>query len=41
MRVIKVAAAPLGPVPRAKTRQAIVARMLALLQQAAAWGCDP
>jgi predicted amidohydrolase len=40
MRVIKVAAAQLGPVQRAETRQAVVARMLALLQQAAAKGCD-
>ncbi len=36
MRAIKVAAARLGPVPRAETRQAVVARMLARLQQAAA-----
>ena len=40
MRMIKVAAAQLGPVQRAETRQAVVARMLALLQQAAAKGCD-
>jgi N-carbamoyl-D-amino-acid hydrolase len=40
MRIIKVAAAQLGPVQRAETRQAVVARMLALLEQAAAEGCD-
>ena len=40
MRMIKVAAAQLGPIQRAETRQAVVARMLALLQQAAAQGCD-
>ena len=40
MRMIKVAAAQLGPVQQAETRQAVVARMLALLQQAAAQGCD-
>lgn len=39
MRMIKVAAAQLGPVQRAETRQAVVARMLALLRQAAAKGC--
>jgi predicted amidohydrolase len=40
MRIINVAAAQLGPVQRAETRQAVVVRMLALLQQAAAKGCD-
>lgn len=40
MRLIKVAAAQLGPVQRADSRQAVVARMLALSQQAAAKGCD-
>ena len=40
MRMIKVAAAQLGPIQKAETRQAVVARMLALLQQAAAQGCD-
>ena len=40
MRVIKVAAAQLGPIQRAETRQAVVARMLVLLRQAAAQGCD-
>jgi N-carbamoyl-D-amino-acid hydrolase len=40
MRVIRVAAAQLGPVQRAEPRQAVVARMLALLQQAAAQGSD-
>jgi len=40
MRVIKVAAAQLGPVQRAETHQAVVTRMLALLLQASAEGCD-
>jgi N-carbamoyl-D-amino-acid hydrolase len=40
MRMIKVAAAQLGPIQRAETRQAVVARMLVLLQQAGAQGCD-
>ncbi|HUK00148.1 MAG TPA: N-carbamoyl-D-amino-acid hydrolase [Stellaceae bacterium] len=40
MRMIKVAAAQLGPIQKAETRQAVVARMLALLRQAAAQGCD-
>jgi N-carbamoyl-D-amino-acid hydrolase len=40
MRMIKVAAAQLGPVQKAETRQTVVARMLALLQQAAARGSD-
>jgi N-carbamoyl-D-amino-acid hydrolase len=40
MRMIKVAAAQLGPIQRAEARQAVVARMLVLLQQAAAQGCD-
>jgi len=40
MRVIKIAAAQLGPVQKAEPRQAVVARMLALLQQAAAQGAD-
>jgi len=40
MRVIKVAAAQLGPVQKVEPRQPVVARMLALLQQAAAQGAD-
>jgi N-carbamoyl-D-amino-acid hydrolase len=40
MRMIKVAAAQLGPIQKAETRQAVVARMRALLQQASAQGCD-
>ena len=40
MRIVKVAAAQLGPVQKAETRQAVVARMLALLEQAAAQGAD-
>src|SRR5580704_10792052 len=38
MRNIKVAAAQLGPVQKADTRQAVVARMLELMRQAK--GCD-
>src|SRR5215475_9541688 len=38
MRNIKVAAAQLGPIQRADTRQAVVARMLDLMRQAK--GCD-
>ena len=40
MRLIKIAAAQLGPVQRAEPRQAVVARMLALCQRAAAQKCD-
>ena len=37
-RNIKVAAAQLGPIQKAEPRQAVVARMLALMRQAK--GCD-
>jgi len=40
MRMIKVGAAQMGPIQRADGRQAVVARMLALLDRAAAEGCD-
>jgi N-carbamoyl-D-amino-acid hydrolase len=40
MRNIKVAAAQLGPIQKADTRQAVVARMLELMRQAKAAGCD-
>lgn len=40
MRIVKTAAAQLGPVQRAETRAAVVARMLALLDEAAAAGAD-
>jgi predicted amidohydrolase len=40
MREIKVAAAQLGPIQKAETRQAVVARMLDLMRQAKAEGCD-
>jgi N-carbamoyl-D-amino-acid hydrolase len=40
MRMIKVAAAQLGAVGRAEPRQSVIARMRALLQQAAAKSCD-
>jgi predicted amidohydrolase len=38
--MMKIAAAQLGPVQRAETRQAVIARMLALLRRAAEKGCD-
>jgi predicted amidohydrolase len=40
MREVKVAAAQLGPVQKADSRQAVVARMLDLMRQAKAVGCD-
>jgi N-carbamoyl-D-amino-acid hydrolase len=40
MRNIKVAAAQLGPIQRADPRQVVVARMLELMRQAKAQGCD-
>ena len=40
MRTITVGAAQLGPIQRAEGRDSVVARMLALLDQAIAKGCD-
>ncbi|MEM1345074.1 MAG: nitrilase-related carbon-nitrogen hydrolase, partial [Pseudomonadota bacterium] len=40
MREIVIGAAQMGPIQRADTREAVVARMLALLDQAAAQGCQ-
>jgi predicted amidohydrolase len=40
MRKVKVAAAQLGPIPKAETRAAVVARMMALMQRAHSAGCD-
>jgi len=40
MRVITVAAAQLGPIQRAETRRSVVARMIALMDDAAARGAD-
>src|ERR1700751_5455094 len=40
MRVINVAAAQMGPIQRAESRQAVVPRMIALLDEAKARGCD-
>jgi len=40
MRNVKVAAAQLGPIQKADPRQAVVARMLELMREAAARGCD-
>jgi predicted amidohydrolase len=39
-RVITVGAAQLGPIQRAESRDEVVSRMLALLEKAAARGCD-
>ncbi len=39
MREIKVAAAQLGPIQKADSREAVVARMIALMEQAKAEGC--
>ena len=39
-RVITVGAAQLGPIQRAESRNEVVSRMLALLEKAAARGCD-
>jgi len=40
MREIKVAAAQLGPIQKADSRQSVVARMLDLMRQARERGCD-
>ena len=40
MREVKVAAAQLGPIQKADTRAAVVARMIKLMQRAKAAGCD-
>src|SRR5246127_486137 len=40
MRVINVAAAQMGPIQRAESRQAVVPRMIALLDEAKARGAD-
>jgi predicted amidohydrolase len=40
MREIKVAGAQLGPIQKADSRQAVVARMLELMRHAKAEGCD-
>ena len=40
MRIVKTAAAQLGPIQREETRESVVARMLALLDEAAAAGAD-
>ena len=40
MRTITVGAAQMGPIQRAEGRQQVVARMVALLDQAAEQGCD-
>jgi len=40
MRKVRVAAAQLGPIQKEEPRQAVVARMLNLMEQAGAEGCD-
>ncbi|MBV8429125.1 MAG: N-carbamoyl-D-amino-acid hydrolase [Hyphomicrobiales bacterium] len=40
MRVLKVAAAQMGPIQRAETREAVVRRMLVLMDKAKAQGAD-
>ena len=40
MRVINVAAAQLGPIQKADSRQAVVKRMIALMDEAKAKGAD-
>src|SRR5439155_20636009 len=40
MRVINVAAAQLGPIQRADSREAVVKRMVALMDEAKAGGAD-
>lgn len=40
MRAVKVGAAQLGPIQKAESRQVVVARMIALLDQAAEQSCD-
>jgi len=40
MRVLKVAAAQMGPIQRAETREAVVRRMLVLMDEAKAQGAD-
>jgi predicted amidohydrolase len=39
-RIVTVGAAQLGPIARAETRAHVVARLLALMRQASAHGCD-
>lgn len=39
-RIVTVGAAQLGPIARAETRASVVARLLALMQQAKGHGCD-
>jgi len=39
-RIVTVGAAQLGPIARAETRRQVVARLIALMRQASAHGCD-
>ena len=40
MRVVNVAAAQMGPIQRADSRQSVITRMLALMDEAKAKGAD-
>src|ERR1700749_2999038 len=40
MRVVKVAAAQMGPIQRAESRQSVIPRMIALLDEAKGRGAD-
>ena len=40
MRIINVAAAQMGPIQRAESRQTVIPRMLALMDEAKALGAD-
>src|ERR1700730_11684827 len=40
MRIVNVAAAQMGPIQRAESRQAVIPRMIALLDEAKARGAD-
>jgi N-carbamoyl-D-amino-acid hydrolase len=41
MRVINVAAAQMGPIQRAESRQTVIPRMIALMDEARACGAVP
>jgi N-carbamoyl-D-amino-acid hydrolase len=40
MRIVKIGAAQMGPIHKADSRQAVVSRMIALMDQAKTEGCD-
>ena len=41
MRMLTVAAAQMGPIQKADSREAVIARMIALLDEAKERGADP